>query len=74
MFYYIVDTIVPALVCRAPYSSDALTIILPFGCVDFVFFWFVIWASDRLVVFDGCAKLLSPTFEDKPLLTEEKVC
>ena len=64
----------PALVCRASHSSDALVIIFPFGYVNFIFLGFMVGASDRLVIFDRRAKFLSPTFEDKSLFTEEEVC
>ena len=74
MLYYVIDIIVPALVCRAPYSSDVSTVIFSFHSVYLILFWFMVRASDRLVVFDGRAKLLSLIFEDKSLLTKEKIC
>ena len=73
-FYYVIDTIVPALICRALYPSDTLVVIFPFGSIYFIFFRFMVKASDRLVVFYRHAKFLSPTFEDKSLLTKEEVC
>ena len=73
MFYYVIDAVVPALIRRAPYSSDAPIVIFPFSGINFIFLWFVVRTSDRLVVFYGRAKFLSPTFEDKFLLTEEKI-
>ncbi len=63
----------PALIYRASYPSDILVVVFPFGSVNFIFLWSVVRTSNKLVVFDGCAKLLSPTFEDKSLLAKEKV-
>ena len=74
MFYYIVYAIVPALICKAPYSSDILVVIFPFGSVNFIFFRFMVRASNRLVIFNRRAKFLSSAFEDKSLLTEEEIC
>ncbi len=65
---------ISALVYRALHFSNAPTVIFPFRSVYFVFFWFIVQASDGLVVFNKCAKFLSPTFEDKSLLIKEKIC